>query len=129
MTEYQLAMEGCVPRAVSSLRLIMLGETSVLNEMILVISARLFNIRACPHARDAYEKRTRLPPQSVLWTHRAVLIILVLFFLGASLKIEKSLSCPNNRFFSLSYRKSLLEWRGFGLSQDMLEHMIGRSTP
>ena len=74
-----------------------LGETSVLNGMILLVLARLFNMRCLSsRSRRPRKKSTRLPPQSVLWTHWAAMTILA-FFLGASLKIGRTKSCPNNR--------------------------------
>ena len=58
-----------------------LGETSVLNGMILLVLARLFNMRCLSsRSRRPRKKSTRLPPQSVLWTHWAAMAILVLFF-------------------------------------------------
>ena len=45
------------------------GETSVLNGMNLLVSARLFNMLCLFSRSSCPRKSMRLPPQSVLWTH------------------------------------------------------------
>ena len=74
------------------------GETFVLNEMILLISARLCYMRCLTSRSRCLQKKHEATSSVGFMDALSGLDNPRAFFLGASLKIEKSPSCPNNRF-------------------------------